>query len=92
MNDNKEDGNYRTDCGSALPSCVLAEIKFSLLQHCRWSMLYIERAIGVRRDKCNAPSTRDYNFSSVSTNVTNSFTYDVPNLFDNTHLLLQCYL
>lgn len=57
MNDNKEDGNYRTDCGSALPSCVLAEIKFSLLQHCRWSMLYIGRAIGVRRDKCNTPST-----------------------------------
>lgn len=29
MNDNKEDGNYRTDCGSALPSCVLADIKLS---------------------------------------------------------------
>lgn len=51
MSDNKKDGNYRTDYGSALPSCVLADIKLFLLHHSRWSMLNIERSIWVSRNK-----------------------------------------
>ena len=51
MNDNKEDGNYRTDCGSALPSCVLADHSIILL--CRSSdgdIFHLKRSVGVSGD------------------------------------------